>query len=661
MGNKVLNAKKLALSPEKEVHGLEPGFHLVEFDDGKARMTKEQLVISYLYWHPHRIYPDCPIKKSHACIGKYDAGTHRSICESMRMTIFLSGINPDNYWDNKYDIFDIGKAIYEVTNLVYNYVDNNLLRYSNTGSLHDIAEVLSDPTITKAKQDYYDKISSDDIMGREVEEAIAVANDKVADVLYNKSTLSETNNLKKMCRADIARKGGMLQLVGIRGFLQDINGEVFPTPINRGYAEGFPSLYDCATESRSAARALLNNMIPLQQSEWFNRQMQLVCSTIMSIKGDTCKGFKTLPYIVPPNHMGLLEGKFHMVDGKAVLVDETLEEGTVIQLRTLMGCNNHDPQTRCKTCIGLSSYFIPPGTNLGFTLCTNICAILSQLLLSTKHYEGSASNNVLELNSIGLKWLKLYAKDPGKVYMTASAARRNPWIRIPIESVKQLGNIHTTSVAELSPAAVTHVKGLSISPSDRKGENTMMYDDISTTVCGSGSALSAELLQYLKENGWEMHTRYIEFQLSGWDHTKPLMVTPRRGDNIFLYQQEVKSFFMPEQNSDTGITSCRTPGRALSEIVQLLEKRFKFNIINAEIYVAACMVEEASGTAYRLPRASMDFYFEDAMTLLQNRTVSSMLANQDQHNAVTRPELYMPVKRQRHMLDPILEGINGSV
>lgn len=638
---------------ESDIWNLPEGKHTVIFDDGKLEMPLNRIIFSHYYWRLHREFPGAPIKTSHAMTMQYVSSTHLTLGAKIFWDVY-NGTRTRS----KNLIWDMSKIMYEIGNAIYNMVCTRLSSQVTTASIYDVIDVLEEPRVCEAKDKYAKVVAETNYDGPTVENAIKETHQAVEEVLYgdDAGTL-KGNNIRKLCRSRIVNKGQMLQLVGPRGFVNEVNGDVFKYPVDVGYAEGMFNLYDSAIESRSASRSLFMNTDPLRKSEYFNRRMQLLCSVIHSVKGTSCKGFVTVPYLVQAENKELLRGKFHMVGGQAEPIWGNIKPlvGRVIQLRSMLGCNNKDPQTVCRTCLGWSANIIPPKTNIGYALTTELCAVISQLMLSTKHYEASSASKELELDVTGRMWFRKGRTDQSKIYLKKDMVKKNPIIRLDLDSVKLLNQILNVDVSELPASRITNCSSIAIVASNDEGAPIGPLDIAHLELSGSGVSLSSDVLQYLKDHGWTSTSSYIEFRLDKWDIDKPLFNTPRRGDNIFLFMKEVESFIVPGKESERCITEYHSRGQALSEFVLLLSKCLNFNIVEAEIFIRACMKMGGDEKDFRLPRANEEFEFVNATKCLSYRSLTSMLAFEHQTRYIFDPDWFLPKPRMKHMMDDFLK------
>lgn len=650
----VLSALDLLRTSERDVWLMPEGIYTVIFADGTVSVNKRNIVFSHFYWRLFREFPGAEIKMCHLFQGTFT----KKVPSRLGAKVFMDAFT---YATNKYEnmIWDMSKVFYQINNTIYNFTCTKITEYVTTASLYDFHEVLTHPKIKMAKEEYLAYRASPNQTEKGLEAAIKKVHSVTEQLLYVNDNDIPHNGIKKMCIAEAVRKGQMMQLIGPRGLVHDIDGRVFKHPIDVGYAEGLHNLYDSAIESRSASRALFMTESPLRNSEYFNREMQLLCSVIHSVVNESCNNYVTVPWLVTEDDEQLLRGKYYMENGVAKLIwTDNFNElvGKWIEYRSLTGCGNEDTQTICKTCLGWSSVIMQPGTNVGYSLVTILCAIISQLMLSTKHFEGSAGSQKLDINEKMFKWIRKSKVDEERIMLQKVMCKKNPIIRIDLEYVKQLNNILSVDVNEIHPSKISNIKEFYIVEGDANGYQLGPFDEIKTVISGQGIHLSTDVLKYIKTHGWASNTKYIEFQLKNWDSELPIFITPRLGDNIYLFLQEVKSFVMPSKTTEINITNYTSRGAAIGAFVDLLSKRLSFNITQVEIFVKACMVRDKLNRDFNLPHPREEFSFMHAKQCLYNRSLTTLLAYEIQAAAIIDPEWYMNNSRVTHMLDQVLQS-----
>lgn len=636
----------------------------VQFDDGVLKLTTEQVIINWYYWLLHRELPGTPILKTHAFTKGYNSSVHESLAEVLIWDIYWNHPEerrtPDLVWA-------LSQVYYELGNALYNAYCVYLPAYMTSVSFIDVIEMLDHPELMEAKKRYRENAIEGGYEISTVEVELNNVTNVAKDIIFGRPNENPLNGLKLLGASKSISAHQTGQLIGIRGFTKDIDSGVFPLPVDVSYIEGLTTLYDSATESRSAATSKLLTEAPLETSEHYNRIMQLHCSATHSVVGKSCVDWKTVKWDVEEDQFLLLNGKYHMVDGVAkVIRKDNFAElvGTTIQMRDVMGCNNEDPQTCCHTCLGLISLVMPPHTNVGVALSSAYNKRISQRLLSNKHYEASSYSVYLEMDSSLSKWLRQDQEDRSVLRLERTSKNRII-MRVGWDSVPRIAQVNLTNVDELAPSRISNCKTVCFGEMGEDGTSWVVIpEELDVAVAGAGAHFSTELLRYLSVNEWTSDASFIYIDLSKWDKRQPLLNTPRRGDNVFLYLSEIKSFIVAagekgDNDRKTNITNYRTRSAALAELVSVVRSRDEFKNVNMcciSIYARACMVVDEQAGNYCLPRANDKFEFVNANRILQKRSLSCALAYNWQDKVLISPEWYIDKPRMPNMFDPFIVG-----
>lgn len=628
--------------------------YAVMFDNGPLQLTKIQLVISWYYWRMYKVFPAAPRLLEVVVPKDFTSETHRIIGGFLVWTI-------KNNSPVDYNVWVISKVFYEVTNDLHNMCCLRLPEYVTSGSIHDLIEIIEEEEIAAAKAKYREIVETCNYNNFITPKEIAKVHKTVWSVLSNPVKL-QGNDVKKLIMAGLVNKGQMLQLIGPRGYVTDVDGTPFPYPIDNGYFEGLTTLYDASIESRSASRAMMMTTAPLEDSEYLNRSIQLAATTILDYEhlgSCGCSGYVTVPYLVQAGDDLILRGKYYMKEGIPKLIwNNTSElEGTIIDIRTITGCGMENTQKVCNICLGWYTNIIPPETNLGYALATPINAKISQFMLSTKHYEGSSQTKTIELNSCSSKWFTVDNKNKDTLLFTDFAGKNTVIMRIDIRYVASLSQILHIDIDELPLSRITSMPVIGVTLADKEGNQIGPFDQLGLDVSGTGVYLTADVLSHLKLNGWDSGKGYVEFKLEKWGTTLPVFHIPKKSDSIMVFFKDVSGFLKAQTTSRSKITDYKTRAGALVELIAILRTRINdFNIVQAEILIRTLMVTSYPNASYRLPHPSQDFHFMDLDNVITNRSLTSLFAFENQHRNFLNISWHNSENLTEHMLDGILES-----
>lgn len=662
------SSQQLLAFTEEQVWTLAPGLYEVDFPDGKAYLTQAQIQYSSNYW-PIMHQFNIPLRKRYMCIGYLSTRTHKEISEAIFQDVIVEPFKAGKL-DDEQTIWQLAKAMFETASRIFNSRLKKLSAWNTSACAIDFMEVIRHPDVVKAKEVFNEELIEAGYRPKAYEKSAAKLHSVLHDLLFVDKQQLMDNGLKKMCIAQTLSENSLMQILGSRGFPADINGKPFPYPIEGGYWEGLKNIYDMSTESRSATISLLSNTKQLKDSEYHNRQMQLLCMVVRSIKGEDCGEYVTVKWLVKEGQEKLLRGSFYMDENnQRQLIWGNIDHlvGKVIELRNITGCGNHDTQSVCKTCMGFTHLLIPRDeygkqANVGWCVVSEPQEKKTQGMLSTKHYMTSAISMHMNMNRLLSEYFRLGKNDRSEVYLNPKL-KKNLKVRLEIESVANLNHILSVSIQELSPSAVTRFKHIYF-----VDEETGDIETLDVTVADAPSFLSEDALIYLKEHGWKNEVRHIEFSLEKWDIDKPLIMTPKKGDSMYLFHKNMRGFIVPkteyaenDKEEKSSISSYRTRGAALADFVDILQSRLSINIVQASIYIRACMAVDPDNGDYRLPHPSQEWSFANASSCLFHRNLSVAMAYEQQEKNLTNPHWFTLENACTHPLDDILRDDRPKV
>lgn len=636
------NALDLMQLTEEAIWQLPDGKMTIQFQDGVLETTRRRTLISWYFWRLHAQYG-----------GQAPSIAHHLGNKQLRKGFELK-LGAKVFWD-VYEavpeprdpelVWHMSKTMYEIINAIHNMTALRLSGYVTTVDLGDMVDLMDDPVIADLK----DKVRKDEISFEEAYKEM------IEELSKPKPNLRHNGNAK-MARAGLLSPKQVVQLILARGYVFAVDGSVYPEPIREAYGDGFSTLHDSITESRSASRALYMNDDPLKKSEYFNRQMQLLTEVISRVEGDDCGSKLTIPWLVEKDDLFGLRGKYHVEDGQVKLFDHTDESyiGKVVYVRSITLCRNHDTSSVCKTCLGQISRVIPTWMNVGHFLTTDPLGAIAQLILSTKHVETSQGAMLFPLDGVASKWLRYDKQNRSMVVVKRQNAANAFVLRFNSAEAPGLNSLFQCKDPEsLLPQRISCVTEIELYNADQDGNpkgDPVMFN---TVIGGVGSALSSDVIKCLLAGWKDCGNGIIEVKLDNFKD-KALFITPRRSENIMSFQKRISNFIFGTTDHDETMTGFSNVGQAVTALKRIFDEKIKINLAHAEIFVRACMTVNGPKKDYRLPRGGDPFIFMPSRTILTMRSVSAALAFQGQQKMLLRPSTYMVDNRPPHPLDAVL-------
>lgn len=643
----VYNARQIVNMSKDEVWGLPDGRLTIEFDDGPLETTARATIFSWYCQVFHRVFPETPLKKEH------HLGSER-LSGSSHLNLLGKGYfeTLDSYGakgiplDTEY----MQLLIFQTTNEIYNDFTYRLEEYVTTLSILDFVDIVEHPSVKEA---------NDTVKPTQVS----------IDHTYNiiKGAILDKNNFKgngvaEAAKSGLVSMGQVLQCVGPRGFLTDIDSNIFREPILQGYVHGIRSLYASMIESRSASKAQYFAKDPVADSEYFNRKMQLQTAVISTLHRVDCGSTETIPFRIRSTDLEALEGKFYydksghlrpIREGDRHLIGETLN------LRSVTKCHHPDPNGVCLVCMGELGHSIPDHTVLGHVAATILCEIISQNVLSTKHLDGSSTVDAIKLGAYEENYVHL-GSDPNTLKLNGDLEGKKITMIISADEAERLSDIMSiTHLSRLTPSKVTELREVEFIIDD--GEE-VEHVVIPVSMGSRLSSLTIEALTHVKHVGWSLTPKGdCAIDLSQWDVDQPLFELPLKHTNMVDFMKEIETFIKSSKKTkgtkhQKSLADYETIEDGLMALYTLVSSKLKVNIAHLELIVLATLSRDPAHYDHRLPvpkSAGQVSGYEDNMVLRSN---SVAMAYQNQGTTLYDLRSYMIENRSDHVLDNILMG-----
>lgn len=630
----------------------------LRFDDGQIDTTIRETIFSAYCWWPHKKWNKTPLLVQHH-IGaeRLTGGTLLRIMERAfrsAMDVYGDGIDPEEIaWCVKHEV-----------NRVYNDFNDMLEPYVTSISALDFLDVLTHPDVEAANNE----VQSLDLSNRGIRanspKYIQQAQAKIRSVLMNDpglngNRLAETNRMKAV---DIKQT---LQVVGPRGNLTEIDSNLFPYPILRGFGHGLRQLHDIGIESRSAAKALMLQKDPLADVEYFNRQMQLVCGTLRNLhRNDDCGNVDCIPWHIQRNNLNAVDGMYYMdSDGQYKIITERCHHliDKTVMLRTVLTCKHEDQYGVCGKCFGELRHSIPKLTNLAHVSSTELCAKVSQNVLSTKHLDGSAVVDEFTLSPYDAQYIRVM-NDENQLGLSSELQGLNVRMVVSRYGATNLGDI--ALVKDIKDLALDRVSAMNeVTFEVIEDDGDIMYATIPVAMGSRRASFTREFLKFLKADGYTLtEDRDIRIDLSNWNRDLPIWELPRKQADMMEFmgsvERMVKASGRNRMKQNTDLSNYDNLSQALTDFYDLVSQKFAINLTHLAVILRATMVRNKKALDFRLPANGTGREFAGFGDIMRLRSLSAMAAFQYQAKMFRDPLSYILKDRPTHPFDAILVDKN---
>lgn len=653
-------ARELWNMDKEAVWGLPDGrIALIFDDDTRLEVDTKATIYSWYAGVFHRLYPRTPLLPRHH-LGE------RQIGKGTEIDLLGEGLfDCRDVYGDEVDMEELSLIAYQNQNELYNDMTTRLKASVSTISILDFIEVMDHPEIKEANANV-----------RPTQRSIDQTYDKIWTALCREGEL-KGNTVARMAKSGLVSEGQIKQCVGPRGFLTEIDSGIYRRPVLTGYVEGMRTLYDSMVESRSASKALMFAKDPVAESEYFNREMQLVASTLTRLHRGDCGSTEHLLFKVrSSSDLKLIAGKYYMLtDGSMQTVSSEDRNliGQLIQMRSALKCQHPDPYGVCSTCMGGISDSIPNQTNLGHVSVTVMCEKISQNVLSTKHLDGSSKVDDFDIGNYDAQYIRsgvgvmVNQKSAGEEAESNTVIKLNDRLQgREIEMVleaTQASNISNIDYADIDKLAPSNVTSLTEVIFRVKGEDGIPEPPatVSVSMGARQSWLTAEALAYVKRKGFRLsdHGNYV-IDLTEWDAELPLFQLPLKHTDMVQYMKTIKSFIMAAGDTGKKTKGVKTLGdfptidRGLVEFYNLINSKLNVNIAHLEVIILSAMIRSEAEHDHRLPRPIAKGELGSYRKNMEMRSVGISMAYERQAKRLTDVKSFIYPKRPDSPFDNIL-------
>lgn len=645
-----LIAKELISYTEDQMWNLPPNTAVeLQFDDGVMETTVERTIFSYYYWEVHKHYPMLPMLMSHHLGNDYfNNGLHAEVLRNISRDLYKYM----DYTDYVTQREDIWLLLFNINNNIYNKMISNLDRYVVTSSFEDFVELIE-----------YDKIKEVNSKVKPTQRSIDEAHGKIKKLVLNDENLAD-NNQTLLVKSGSVNMKQELQLLSARGFVTDVNSRILPVPITNSFTTGMNKLYESMFESRSASKALLLAKDPLSLCEYFNRKLQLMSQTIESLSYEDCGSDVTYPWLIEAGELVTLDGINYMEDGvmKTISKKDKSLIGKQLNLRLPFGCKHQGEQTICVGCLGEVGLSLPNGVNLGHMSAIDLGEKISQLVLSTKHHEGSSEVDEIIVadeflpyvnpssDGITIKFSEELQGKKAKIILDVVRGGVLASLKHVdlMEDVTYMGSMSDVTLEVVENGELERVK-VPCSNGARKGSFTKAF------------------LMYIKHRGVKLNEQgEYEIDISDWVDTKVdngVFTLPLKHTNMIDFKDEVESFILTSKRT-YGLMSYAIKGsphkhecdvvEALKGLNTLVSSKISINMSHLSIIALAMSAVDPINGDYNICKGGVPVRFSRISSIMAGRSLSVAMAYEGQSNHLSSHNSYINKNRPRHPMDLIL-------
>lgn len=623
------------------------------------QMTTAQMEVSSAFWKFYREYKQLTARKEHF-ITKVPISNGDITDIQSRFTRDIHEI----YGVGGYCREEMWKVIDETSELLYNQCILEYGEYIRGYGSKEFSELYEYPPIKEIRDNLKPNNASIIDAQREVmaivrtHEAIN-RNPIVVDLI--------TNNVKQE---------QLLQIILVRGFNTDIDSHIYPKPIMGNYFAGIVDPAEVMMESTLAAKALLFQGAPLEQTEYANRRLQQSSAHVdFLIEGD-CGSKVTSRIEVTKERFKFMLG-LHYKDPesptgyRSMLDEDTHLIGETLDFRHAFNCGYRDKQCVCAACYGDLAYSIPYGSNIGTVASTNSNSQVSQAVLKVKHSEDSTDIEDIVITEAERDFISLagngehilFNSQLGKrgVQLVLNASAKGKELgasRIPILTLDDLED--KSNISKFT----RFDKVTFLVPNEDKTKRPVGYH-VTTSRGTRKSYLTADFLKYMITGDFRTQDDgkyYID--LVNWDASKPVFELPRQHLNMKDFAAEVVTFIQSSRSGESSrhlgqlpqLIHYEDPTEAMMDLADLINSKVRVHLSHISVVTLSMAVARDSKNNYHTPPLGVPTRFARYGDVMNNRSLGVLFAYQGSGAQInTNLNQYLNRDRPQHLYDPILK------
>lgn len=653
-------ARKLLDFDTEQLWGHLTGDFILVFDDGEEIVTSSrETIYSHYTWVFHKRYPKTPLLKKHHVsdvlkTAKLSSSTHIKLFASVLWDSFRSypELDPVEL------VNDLTLLLYQTSSNLYNALLSRIENSVVSLDIVDFINVLENPTIKE-------------VLNNLQPDPKSIANSySVISYGLKKDPELLLNPLARATRAGLVKEAQVLQCIGPRGYVTDIDSNQFKIPILRGYTKGIRRLYDSLIESRSASQSLYFSKSDLQNAEYFSRKLQLLCQTVKNLHHCDCGSEDYLVWkIKPPVHdeegrmtfpgdLVYLVGKYYLDHDsntlKVIRDSDKHLEGKTLKIRSVVaGCSHPDPYGICSTCFGELGLAVPKNTNIGQMCATTLTQKSSQSILGAKHLQVSAVIEKIELNSEDKKYLKISSS--GESYLLSDSLKGKS-VKIMIPAAQAMGLTDVLEVSDVHKLGTTRVSEIYtfVMIVRTKDEEHRLPLDVNR---GKRMAsLSYSALEFIKRKGWSVDDKEnFIIDMDGWNYNDTLMSLPNRHFNMSDVTQSIARLLESKMADVNNPDENKDPEAVLLDLYELVTKHLSVNLAVLEVTLLPALIISIDNMDFRIPKSYTSRMMGASKQTIRNRSISAAMAYEYHKDTLVDPASYFKTNRPYHQMDVFLK------
>lgn len=566
---------------------------------------------------------------------------------------------------------DLGGLALEIATDVIN-ASLDRIEYCTTIDPEDYHQIENDAEIQRVKREAI-RLVEETVSGAERYRQIVHVHNTLESRLKEGYADEFHYNMLSILISCGALKLPQLKQAILRGYVTDINSEFGVNPIMAGIYTGLRTPYEAYMESLSGAKASFFTKQPVQDTEYTNRQMQLIGGYLKNLHPGDCGSKITYRWIIKDKReLSRFEGK-NMVckDGSLheITEDDTHLIGQAVNVRHPAGCIHPDKVGICTTCVGGVSRSIPYNVMTGVGLITELFAQITQKVISVKHDDTSTVGKTFPIPET-LKGIIKVAPDGRTITPDTRKGKRGLNLALASSEVSHLDEIELfDNLDDLNPNRISNIDDIIIWWYDKEfGE---VYESLRVSNGKTKGKLSREFLQFLKMNPSIRtttkigKTTVVNIDFDNIPMDMPVINLPFKHTSMLDIHRKVDLFFLSsaekdkeegkewkyDPNTDPFLINQTSFAGAIHAFNDLIEDKFTINQAVLECSIYPFTVRSKADGDWNMVKGTNACEFGALEEIIAARSLSVHTIHQRHYRIYQEPTNYTNRNKVEHTYD----------
>lgn len=618
------------------------GTCVVEFKDGNEIVPIRAAILQIPFWEVYKTL-GYDVFKRHLFFtkGPFNKKIYGKIMHQIYRDISMD--------DQGQEYFKrVKDALWRCINHIDDFGTMELNEYHCTFSVIDLSEIATDPKVKELRETDIDESNGTVV----IKQRLTQANDKLIDYLSTRGTL-QNDSLTDFIEIGALKHAQVGQVMLSYGLRTEIDDKVMKRPVYGSSLSGYRDIEDYAIDNQSARKNVYMSHTAIRKSQYLGRKFSILMSILQQLYKKPCNPKTLLPWTFTDINYDKCYGKIFVEKDKPdeliVLTDSNFEKylDKEILMYSPITCTHQNGI--CSRCFGMIHKNYTEGVEIGMSCASNFIEKISQLILSTKHYDQATptvysvpepANSVFRVGSKGIMLLQDIAKKAtdfkiGIFYKD---------IRGSISDLQQMKDELSIPVHRYSSIESILIKN---KKSNIINELNMVNDHITPY-------LNAEFLKYMKNNFADMEQEkdvlWIDLNDEFAKKPIPIMGSVIKNNSMLDYVENITNFV-----EKTYLQKYHDASAALKDFSDIIFNKIKnINIVQIEAIIRSHMV--TSNTNYRLPivEDTRDVMFKKTEECISERTIAGQLVFEKHNVHFAKPRTYISLKEQS-IFDPYFD------